>query len=191
MDWKAQITIPNILTVLRLAAIPWMAVEIYQTKASSALSAVLFLVIWFTDVLDGWIARRWNQVSDLGKVLDPLVDKIFQITTAVMMTVVGRVPIFLPITMLLKESTMVVGALILMKYKFVPSAKWYGKLTTVLLAVAFTFVFFLPIRKIYLSKYIFITPVIMMFVSLIFYTIEAIKLYKKVKQNSGSFEQDE
>lgn len=178
MDWKKQITVPNILTLLRLACIPWMAREIYASQGYSKLSAGLFLGIWFTDVLDGWIARHFNQVSDVGKLLDPLTDKIFQVTTAVMMCVVGRLPIWVPVFMISKELIMIVGGAFLFKRKYVVSAKWYGKLTTVLIALAFCIIFFLPPDKVYLSSYLFIAPITMMIFSLINYARDAINVYR-------------
>lgn len=174
MKWKEQITIPNILTLVRLACIPWMAKEIYASKGYSGASAALFLGIWFTDILDGWIARRFNQVSDVGKLLDPLTDKIFQITTGVMMCVVGRLPIWVPAVMIVKEIIMIAGGAFLYKRKYVVSAKWYGKITTALLAVAFVIIFFLPEEKVYITPYLFILPIGMMIFSLINYARDAI-----------------
>lgn len=178
MNWKDQITIPNILTIIRLACVPWMAREIYVSGGSSHLSAFLFLGIWCTDVLDGWIARHFNQVSDVGKLLDPLVDKIFQITTGVMMVIVGRLPVWVPVCMVIKEIIMVIGGAVMLKHKYVVSAAWYGKLTTVLFAFAFATIFFLPKEYIYLSPYIFILPLGMMVFSLLRYAMKVISLLK-------------
>lgn len=178
MNWKKQITIPNILTLVRLACIPWMAAEIYRSQGSSALSAILFLAIWATDILDGWIARNFNQISDVGKLLDPLTDKIFQVTTAIMMCLVGRLPLWVPIVLLVKEAIMIAGGAFLFNKNYVVSAKWYGKLTTVLLALAFAALFLLPEKLIWLSPYFFIVPIAMMVYSLINYAWEAITIYR-------------
>ena len=78
IDWKKQLTLPNLLSLLRLVAVPFMAREIYHYPERRVQAVVFFVAIWMTDMLDGWIARRFDQVSDVGKVLDPLVDKIFQ-----------------------------------------------------------------------------------------------------------------
>lgn len=180
IKWREQLTVPNILTMVRLACIPWMAQEIYQSRGYSGLSAALFMGIWFTDILDGWIARRFKQVSDLGKVLDPLVDKIFQLTTAIMMWVVGRLPLWVPIAMLAKELLMVAGGIILWKKQYVVSSKWYGKITTVLIAMAFVVIFFLPEQYVWLSPYIFILPIAMLYFSLFSYAANVWRLW-----NSG------
>lgn len=176
--WKDQITLPNLITTLRLLAIPWMAGEIYESGGSSKLSAILFLAIWLTDVLDGWIARTFNQVSSLGKIYDPIVDKAFQITTAVMMTVVGKVPLWVPFVIVFKDLFILLGGLVFLKKNIVVSAKWYGKLTTVLIAVAFATVFFLPQDKAYLSSYIFIPVGISVILTLLLYARDVWVLYK-------------
>ncbi len=178
MKWKDQITIPNILTLIRLFCIPWMAVEIYRSKGYSPLSAGLFIGIWFTDILDGWIARRFNQVSDVGKVLDPLVDKIFQITTAIMMCIVERLPLWVPVILIIKEVLMIAGGIFLWKQKVVVSSRWYGKLATVLLAVAFVILFFLPEEYLWLNNFIFAIPVGMSLFSLFSYAKSVYNLYK-------------
>ncbi len=178
VKWKEQLTIPNILTILRLVCIPWMAIEIYRSKGYSPLSAGLFLGIWLTDILDGWIARQFNQVSDVGKVLDPLVDKIFQLTTAVMMALVGRLPLWVPICLLAKELVMVAGGIALWRKKVVVSSRWYGKLATVLLAACFAVLFFLPERLLWLNHYLFILPVAISYYSLFSYARGIWNLYK-------------
>ncbi len=178
MKWREQITIPNILTLLRFFCIPWMAVEIYRSKGYSPLSAGLFIGIWLTDILDGWIARHFNQVSDVGKVLDPLVDKIFQLTTAIMMCIVERLPLWVPVTLLIKELLMVAGGIFLWKQKVVVSSRWYGKLATVLLALAFVVLFFLPADKLWLNHFLFIVPVGMSLFSLVNYAYGVWNLYK-------------
>lgn len=178
IKWKEQITIPNILTSLRLLAIPWMAVEIYRSEAKSPLSTILFLAIWFTDVLDGWIARHFDQVSELGKVFDPAVDKIFQLTTAIMLTIVGRVPLWIPIAIAIKDLILIIGGLVLMSKDYIVSAKWIGKLNTVLLVVYFVMMFFLPDDKLQFASILFIPVLITMLLSLIIYVRDSIKLLK-------------
>jgi cardiolipin synthase len=70
--------IPNILTILRLLAIPLMAVWMISEKWEQAL--ILFIAAEFTDILDGYIARRFNFISNFGKLVDPLADKLIQLT---------------------------------------------------------------------------------------------------------------
>ncbi len=162
-------TIPNVLTTIRLMAIPFMAFFIYQSGQPGAegqrygmLSFIFFVTIWVTDMADGFIARRFNQVSDFGKIYDPLVDKLFQFTTAFMMLMINRIPLWVVLFILVKELTMlIVGAYLWRSKRVVVHAKWYGKAATVLFVLALAVVFFIPYEQRYLTNYIFILPVAM------------------------------
>jgi len=72
------LTLANVITLLRIAFIPLVAALLLSRI--NGLAAILFLVLSFSDALDGYIARKFNQVSDLGKFLDPLADKLLVIT---------------------------------------------------------------------------------------------------------------
>ena len=89
MKLKMEWTIPNILTTVRLFAIPFLGVFIFYSKDGnkssgmfSMIAFAFFAAIWITDAADGYIARRFNMTSDFGKIYDPFVDKLFQFTTA-------------------------------------------------------------------------------------------------------------
>ena len=85
MKLRFEPTMPNILTLIRFLAIPVLAYLIYAGDEYNIVAFILFVAIWLTDMLDGYIARRFNQMTEFGKLFDPLVDKLFQLTTAVMM----------------------------------------------------------------------------------------------------------
>ncbi len=192
IDWKKQITIPNLISLIRLLAIPFLGYEIYRTKGFSTLSVVLFAGIWATDFLDGYVARRFNQVSDVGKLLDPMVDKVLHTVTAVMMTVVGRVPIWVMVTLVIKEILMIASAMFLLSKRIIVSSRWYGKLATVLVALAFGIVFLLSPENAWLSGYIFIVPMFMLYFALFAYLYRIIfvkqnNLLKEADVNSSGF----
>lgn len=169
MDIKKQLTIPNLLTLLRLIGIPFMAYLIYRDARPIA-AFVLFAAIWSTDCLDGYIARRYHQVSDVGKIMDPAVDKLFQLTTAVMMCWVGRLPLWVPLFIFFKEILMVIGGAVLLKQKTVVSAEWFGKVTTGLFVLAFSCLFFLPPEQLHWANALFILPCLCSLYSLFRYT---------------------
>lgn len=190
--WKKQITLPNFITLVRLACIPWLAYEIYKTDGYSKLSGTLFILIWLSDYIDGFIARKYNQISDVGKLLDPFVDKLFHVTVAIMMTVVGRVPTWVPVSLFIKDLLLIIGALIMLSHKLILSSKWYGKLTTVLLAAAFAIVFFMPKEYTYLNHYFFILPVLLSYYSLFSYAYQVFYVLKNdlleiIPQNENGF----
>ena len=101
MKLKFTWTVPNILTTIRLAAIPFMAVFIYMSGHSgeegnrfSVVAFSFFVSIWVTDMLDGYIARHFNQISDFGKIYDPFVDNQFKFTTAYVLFLIKRIPLW-------------------------------------------------------------------------------------------------
>lgn len=179
MRLKFEATIPNFLTLLRFLAIPVMAWFISAGDDYRLLSFVLFLAIWLTDLLDGYIARNFNQTSDFGKLFDPLVDKIFQLTLAFSMFATGKLPLWVPVILAIRELMMIVGsALIYRKNEEVVYAKWHGKVTTVLFVAAFAALFWIPAEPDWLAGAIFIPPVLWSFVSYVVYGLAYIKLWK-------------
>jgi cardiolipin synthase (CMP-forming) len=153
--------VPNILTLIRFLAIPVLAYLILAGDAYNLGAFFLFAAIWMTDMLDGFIARRYNQITEFGKLFDPLVDKLFQFTTAVMMFIVGKLPIWVPLVIFFKEVLMIAGsALLFKKERHVVFAQWYGKIGTVLFVAAFAVLFFLKSDQTYLAELIFVIPIV-------------------------------
>ncbi len=170
MKVKFVPNVPNILTLIRLAAIPVLAWLIAAGDEYNMLALILFIGIWFTDLADGFIARHFNQITEFGKLFDPLVDKLFQFTTAVMMFIVGKLPFWVPLFILIKELMMIIGgAILLRKMNLVVHARWYGKLATVLFVLAFASLFLLSQDQRHLAKYIFIVPITWSFIAYIQY----------------------
>lgn len=132
--------IPNILTVIRFIMIPVFAYFLYSGSLVKA--AVVFVLAGLTDILDGIIARKFNMITDWGKLADPLADKLLQITALILLTFQKRVPSVILIIVLAKEIFMIAGSYFLYKKKKVVSANWYGKLATVILFISIVFTLF-------------------------------------------------
>ncbi len=127
------ITIPNILSFVRLCMIP-LIVWLYCGKEESLWAGVLLVLSGMTDLVDGYLARHFGWVSDLGKILDPVADKLTE--AAMLICLVLRYPlVLLPFgLMVVKELFMTVsGLLVIQKTGAVFSARWHGKAATVLL----------------------------------------------------------
>lgn len=77
------LTIPNALTLLRILAVPFFAIAVWYNHLWAAL--IIFVAAGLTDLLDGWIARRFNQSSALGAILDPAADKLLMTTAFILM----------------------------------------------------------------------------------------------------------
>lgn len=126
------LTAPNVISLIRIALIPCVVLTLLKGNAPGA-AALLFLS-GASDLLDGWIARHYNCVSDLGKVLDPVADKL---TVAAVLAVLcaSHGELVIPLVLLvIRELTMgVAGAVAVRCTCDVPSARWHGKATTALL----------------------------------------------------------
>lgn len=139
-NWKRDIlTIPNLLSLFRLMLIP-VYVRIYlsarfplQFYTAGAIMAVSCL----TDAVDGWIARHFNMISTLGKILDPLADKITQFTLTVCLSL--RYPVLNPVLVLFVTKEifqLVLGAVYLARGQMLPGALLAGKVCTTVLFVS-------------------------------------------------------
>jgi CDP-diacylglycerol--glycerol-3-phosphate 3-phosphatidyltransferase len=96
--------LPNMLTMGRIAVIPLFVWFTYDADPFySFLAAGLFTLAAVTDVLDGFLARRWNMITVVGKLLDPLADKLIVMAAMVMMTRLGRIPAWVVIVLLSRE----------------------------------------------------------------------------------------
>ncbi len=155
------LTVPNALTLIRALLIPLMVSEIMRTKGHGGFAILLFFLIWSTDILDGWIARRFNEVSDVGKVLDPFVDKVFQIVTAYALFLVDLLPLWVTVFLLVKDLLMIAASAFLWERGHAVSAKWYGKAATVLFAFAFASSFLIPYGFFVLSRVLLYSAVFM------------------------------
>lgn len=126
--------VPNILTIIRFLLIPPIIIAIAIENFIWAL--ILLILSAVTDVLDGAIARKFNLVSDFGKLVDPLADKTTQTAILVTLAVKGIIPFWILAVVIIKEFAMISGASFLYGKELVVSSKWYGKLATVLFYVA-------------------------------------------------------
>ena len=126
--------VPNILTVIRFCFVPIIIALLSQGNYIGAI--ITFSLSGVTDILDGAIARKYNLVSDFGKLMDPLADKITQLSMLLMLTIKHIIPIWIIVVVATKEFLMVCGASFLYGKEMVVSSRWYGKLATVLFYVA-------------------------------------------------------
>lgn len=137
-------TIPNILVFLRVALVPVFV--ILYTKEMYNPALIVMAIAFFTDFLDGFIARKFNCITDLGKTIDPIADKLYQFAVAVCLVANYPVMLSMAVVLFIKEISMgVMGLVMLGKGGKVFGAKWYGKLSTVLIYLSMLFLFLSPI----------------------------------------------
>ena len=129
--------VPNTLTVIRFLLIPFIVMNIFS--GNYIMAFILFTLSAITDIADGFIARKFNLISNFGKLMDPLADKLTQICTIASLALIDIIPIWILVIVLLKELIMIAGASFLYGKDVVVYSKWYGKLATVLFYVAIVF----------------------------------------------------
>lgn len=134
LQWKW--TVPNVLSLLRIAILPvFIVMYIWSCNTDSGVMQYaafgLLALSGLTDCFDGWIARKFNQESEIGKLLDPVADKLTQV--AVMICLATQYKEFLPLLVICvaKESLQGLGGLILLsRGSDMRASKWYGKVST-------------------------------------------------------------
>ncbi len=139
IQWKW--TIPNVLSLLRIVILPifivlyiWSCHIDSQTMQYAAFG--LLVLSGLTDCFDGWIARKFHQESEIGKLLDPIADKLTQV--AVVICLATQYQAFLPLLFIcvIKEFLQGLGGLILLsRGSEMRASKWYGKVSTVVFYV--------------------------------------------------------
>ena len=147
-DWKRDIfTVPNLLSLLRLLIIPlYIAIYLQAEDALDyAFAAGILTVSCLTDLIDGRIARRFNMITPLGKVLDPLADKATQLALFICLTAKYKVLRYVMGLFILKESfQLVAGTLRLRKRIMLKGALFSGKICTTVLFISLILMVMLP-----------------------------------------------
>lgn len=124
-------TIPNILSAFRILLIP-VFFYLYLVEKHYLAAIIIIVISGFTDVIDGYIARKFNQISKVGKVLDPTADKLTQAAIAIALSFKYNYIIIVFIVLAVKEAIMLVLGIILYKHtKLINGSNWHGKLAAV------------------------------------------------------------
>ena len=177
-DWKKDVfTIPNLLSILRLLLIP-----VYMTvylKAEQPLdyymAAIILALSCVTDALDGFIARHYNMVSTLGKILDPLADKVTQITLAVVLsTHFPSVKMVLYLLVIKEFLQLSAGIFYWKKGKMLSRALLPGKISTTILFISFILLILFP--QIPAPVVTIITAIDLVFISISFLSYASVYL---------------
>lgn len=123
--------VPNVLSLVRLVLLPVFVFLYFTNHVEWAVVALLFSGL--TDLFDGMIARRLNQITEIGKLLDPIADKLTQVTVLICLVVRYHELIPLAIICLVKETLQAIGGWILLsKNETIRGSKWFGKVSTFL-----------------------------------------------------------
>ena len=119
--------IPNILSVIRILLV-FVFLYVFFVVGNIYIALIVFLAAGATDVVDGYLARRNNWITNLGKILDPFADKLMQCTVLVSLWIKDIVPLWFVIPFFAKEIfTLVIGFIVIRRRSVNVVSKWYGK----------------------------------------------------------------
>ena len=138
--------IPNILSSLRIAMVgvfAWLFITAFPNHTARYWWALgVFVLAFLTDVLDGFLARTFNWVTPVGKLLDPIADKLMAVTALVVILIAEAkagddygIYLTLFVLVAVKEGLMLIGGLVMLRQRKVAYSDWYGKSATGLFAV--------------------------------------------------------
>lgn len=180
MPLRKQIfSIPNMLGYFRILLLP-LIVWRYVTADSIAefhMAAVIIGISGITDFLDGFIARKFNMITNLGKIVDPVADKLTQ--AAIVFSLSFRFQWLIPVVVLfvIKEGFMgIMGVILLKKGKMLNGAKWFGKVSTAVLYVVMFILILAPNIQEQIANMLIVLSGFLLLMSFILY----IPVYKKI-----------
>ena len=148
INWKKEIfTIPNLLSILRLTLIP-IYIPLYLKAVDAVdyyLSAAILAVSCLTDMIDGKLARHFNMISTVGKILDPFADKATQFTLILCLAIKHPILWYLVILFIVKEGfQLIAGGIMLKKGRMLDGALFSGKVCTTVLFLTLIMLVMLP-----------------------------------------------
>ncbi|HYF83284.1 MAG TPA: CDP-alcohol phosphatidyltransferase family protein [Clostridia bacterium] len=154
--------IPNALTIIRFLLIPGFVYYFFSPMEYGVrIAIVIFVAAGLTDILDGFIARKYNLVTRLGIVLDPLADKLMLLAVLISITLKNQIPFWIIIVVAIKETLLILGAIVLFNnHDIVVPANRFGKISTIAFYIAILAVAFdLAYSQIFLDGFVLLTIV--------------------------------
>lgn len=129
------LTVPNLISFLRICSIPYLAWLI--TKNHMILALIVLAISAFSDCIDGYIARRWNQVSKLGQILDPIADRLLIIFSTIALAIAKIIPWWALVLVVLRDVIMAALVVLLAQHDYGPlPVNFVGKAGTALIMLA-------------------------------------------------------
>ena len=181
--------VPNLISIFRICLVPLFIVAYFSDERDIKLYAVyIYALATFSDFLDGFLARKFKASSNLGKLLDPLGDKLMTFSAILCMTIRGPIPVWVVLIVGIKEVLMAIGGFVVHKVANVeiPPSNLIGKTSTV--------VFFLVCVSIMLFKeiphevalWMVSGAILLMFIALASYVNTYVNVMKNRGKRSGA-----
>lgn len=182
---KKNLTVANFLTLLRILLVPIFLVlyldQTFYLEGFPLFAVLVFLLAFCLDVLDGMIARKTNTVTDLGKVLDPLADKILRLSVLCAFMINNVMPLYMFLILLFIDLISIVLGAILYVKKIVVKSNIFGKITTVIMSLSLFLCFFHNVIKPY-DLVAVIVSIVLVLLTLIQYLVKYYKIYKNFQK---------
>ncbi len=182
---KDFLTIPNLLSILRIVLI--VPFVFFFLEKNYIMAAVTLIISGLSDACDGFIARTFNQITEVGKMLDPIADKLTLIAIMVCITIFSPIVLPVMIVLIIKDLVMLIGGSRLVKTGIAPpAAKWYGKLGTFVFYVSVCLIVFLKAAFNYENDILSVTLLSITCLIMIFALVKYFLVYLSLlkKQNS-------
>ncbi len=195
---RDTVKIPNILSIIRILLIPvfvtvflWENNDHDKNAGGYIAAAAIVIISGLTDAADGFIARKFNMITDLGKVLDPVADKLTQAAVVVCLFIRYKniwyfVAGLLTIILLKELIMLILGVLFLKKGQDLGGAKWFGKLATIVFYIAVIVLIGSPVMGDLQAVIIMAFVAAFMILSFVLYMREYFMMWKERKENDKS-----
>ncbi|MDR1821497.1 MAG: CDP-alcohol phosphatidyltransferase family protein [Oscillospiraceae bacterium] len=187
--------IPNLISCVRIALVPvFISTYVVEKTEVKVTAVIIYAIAGVSDFLDGFLARRYKLTTKLGKVLDPLGDKLMMVSALLLITVDHIIPFWAAIAAIIKEAMMGIGGLIISRRnnKDIPPSNIIGKISTVLfIAACLTLMLFKNALSMPIRSFIIGVPIAFMFVAFGTYVNTYITFMNRNKAAVNAAETDE
>ncbi len=187
MNYKEIYTKSNIISLFRLfLAIPfWFLLDGFDSANIRYITFAVCIVASFSDILDGYLARKYNEVTEFGKIIDPLADKIAVGVIIIKLYVIGEIPAYYFLMIILRDIIIFLGGIFVAKKisRVLPS-NVLGKITVINIGIVILLIILKLNGNILVYKLLYASSIVLIFASLIGYIIRAKEFLKR--KNYGS-----
>lgn len=186
LQLKDLFKLPNLISLLRIALMPFFVFFFYRDAFMPTL--LVMIVIIATDFLDGFASRKLNQVTEMGKVLDPVADKICLGIGLFVILIKAEVMLW-PVYALIVRDILIIlsGFFLAQKKQSIPPSNLYGKLSTFFLSLSGLLFFILPFYNaksiFYAGWAVYLTASVFILVSTVSYFLRGVQIYKALKKS--------
>ncbi len=182
-------SVANLITVLRLLLVPFFFALLIRDSERARLSAfAIYALAASTDWIDGQIARRTHTVTQVGKIIDPLVDRLLLASGVIGLYIIGVLPLWIPVVLVLRDVYLLYGSYVLERYHVIMPVTYIGKVTTAVLLAGFSSLIagWPVVGGSVIGLWFVYAGMVLSFITAVKYTIDARVALDKAKAAAGS-----